>query len=214
MIFYKKRLFILLICTLTCLMVGCSHVPESKTEQALSLPPNPSPAHRTKTAKKQWGLLGKIAIQKGEKGDSARFDWQVAQEDFVLHLAGPWGTEGITLRSTLEGVTLTDQAGKTYHDGSVEALSQNALGWPIPWEALKYWVQGLPAPQKSGEQPAQIFKNLEGQNLCILQRGWKIEYLHYFPNQVEPKKMTAYRLNTRSHQENLKIKIWIERWDP
>jgi len=86
---------------------------------------------------------------------------------------------------------------------AVDALIQKQVGWPVPVNALQWWVRGLVAPGAVDEQQLD-----NGGLLTKLQQfGWQIDFNRYASDAGVP---MPTRLDVR--QENYRVKLAISRW--
>jgi outer membrane lipoprotein LolB len=77
------------------------------------------------------------------------------------------------------------------------------MGWPIPVDALQWWVRGLAAP---GAIEAEML-DAEGLLISLGQFGWSIDFDRYdsVAGLVLPKRLTATR-------DDYRVKLAISRW--
>jgi outer membrane lipoprotein LolB len=87
---------------------------------------------------------------------------------------------------------------------TVEALTLEALGYPLPVAGLAYWVQASPDPASAFE----LSTDERGRPARISQEGWTIEYLQYFAeNPQRPRRISLSR-------EDLEIRLVNDSWQP
>lgn len=85
---------------------------------------------------------GRLAVKEGDKGSYANFAWQDLGLVQSIHVNTPLGnTVGVLCRDA-QGVIAQGSDGQTHHAASVEALSQQLLGFTLPMSHLNQWAQG------------------------------------------------------------------------
>ena len=145
---------------------------------------------------------GKMSFSDGTDGGSGRITWQQLSDGYIVaDFKAPLGSQSWQLEVTPTAATLTDRNGQSWMSQQAGELLSDQLGWPVPWHALTYWVQG----QKDHE--AAIIKETEDGYL-INSGGWQISYrkLVEYPGGLLPHKMQARR------GEHV-IKLAIKQWD-
>ncbi|WP_269617827.1 lipoprotein insertase outer membrane protein LolB [Zhongshania sp. BJYM1] len=155
---------------------------------ACATPPKPA----VNSESEIWQLQGKIGLWYGDKQESATIDWsQCSAERVRIRLSGPLGAGGIELSADQTGAMLI-QNGETTHAQSIEELASQAE-WPLPVDALRFWVRGRPTPTEKLEGRV----NTNGQLEELAQIGWKITYRYRTPFHQLPNKISAESANTR-----------------
>ncbi len=129
-----------------------------------STPPQPYPDEG-------WGFSGKVGLWAYGKQDSANIDWQDCSSDYLLRLSGPLGVGGAVIYGNDAGVSLHHGSDAPQHANSPEELLAS-LGWYMPVSSLRFWLQGLAAP----DHPYQLSPLTEGKIQELAQSGWQIRY--------------------------------------
>jgi outer membrane lipoprotein LolB len=77
------------------------------------------------------------------------------------------------------------------------------MGWPIPVEALQWWVRGLAAPGIVEDE------QLDSQGLLtsLDQLGWRVEF-----NRYDSKAGVALPVRLDARRDNYRVKLAIGRW--
>jgi outer membrane lipoprotein LolB len=91
-------------------------------------------------ASQHWRLQGKIAMEDNGKMETASLDWQQNYQQYQIRIFGPLGLGAVELNGDSQGVALTDNKGQLHQAASVEALSQQILGYPLPINDLVFWL--------------------------------------------------------------------------
>jgi outer membrane lipoprotein LolB len=157
-----------------------------------------------------WQISGKVGVKTPEINESANINWSFSDQSNQVRMFGPLGAGAIKLDFDRYGVQLSDSKGVLHSGHSAEQLLTNIVGWPIPIEALSYWLFALPNPNHVFEYKL----NPQGQLRSLQQLGWRIDYSGYKStgaNQADlPRKLTAVkRLN---ENQEITVKVITRSW--
>jgi outer membrane lipoprotein LolB len=120
---------------------------------------------------RNFDLLGRILVASSSSAAfTANLRWQHAQQ-VEISLMTPMGQIVAQIVDTGSGATLTQADQKTYSAGSVEDLTQRALGWPLPLSLLQYWIRGEAAP---GFAASDVQRDAGGRATALTQNGWRV----------------------------------------
>jgi len=158
---------------------------------------------RELNASAEWSLVGKISLDDGDQGGSGRLQWDVKPGYSELDFHGAMGRGAWHLQSGPHGAQLKMADGTEQTAAGVSELIQDHVGWPVPLEALQWWVRGLPAPgeiEKEQLGPDGLLINLR-------QFGWSVDFNRYdtVGNIELPVRLNATR-------DNFRVKLAISRW--
>lgn len=150
-----------------------------------------------------WGLVGKISLDDGDQGGSGKLRWNVKHQASRMDFHGAMGRGAWQLQSGPDGAVLKEADGARQTAVSIGELVQQRMGWPVPVEALQWWVRGLPAP---GVVDIQEF-DTEGHMLGLEQFGWRVDFSRYQPVEgiLLPRRLNAT-------QGDYRVKLAIGRW--
>jgi outer membrane lipoprotein LolB len=123
-----------------------------------------------------WRLVGRIAVQRGDKGVSADLRWHQAGDAFDLRVMAPLNGGTFALQGDATQVAMITPEGETHTAADPAALMQAHLGWSIPVAGARYWVRGLPDPRSTAAQ--EVF-DTAGRWSDFAQDGWRISILEY-----------------------------------
>ena len=155
------------------------------------------------TAITEWGFVGRISLDDGEQGGSGRLQWDVEQQNSVLDFHAAMGRGAWHLEIGSEGAVLREANGMEQTAAGVNALIQDRMGWPIPVDALQWWVRGLAAPGTSD------IRELDPQGLLIHleQFGWNVDFNRY---DSDTGVTLPVRLDAR--RDNYRVKLAVSSW--
>lgn len=123
------------------------------------------------TATTQWQFTGKLAVRTPTQSESARVQWQQDGEYFDIRLSGPAGLKATRIYGSPGDVNF-DQGERHFNAESVEALSEQLVGWPLPAAELGWWLRGLPAP---GSRIEAAGYTVEGWLSSLVQNDWALQ---------------------------------------
>jgi len=147
-----------------------------------------------------WQLGGRAAVALGKQGWQASLDWRQRGETSEVHLAGPLGAGAILLELSPAGLSVN---GAAPSEAQMAALTDR-LGFALPFDELRYWLLGVPAPGSSFE----ITRNAQDRALTLAQQGWSVDYDRYVPNRGD---LLPSRLVLR--REDARVRIAVDRWE-
>lgn len=150
-----------------------------------------------------WGLAGKISLDDGDQGGSGKLQWDVEPGLSEIDFHGALGRGAWHLRvgPGLARLQLAD--GTVQTAPAVSELIRDQIGWPVPLDALQWWVRGLAAP---GPVENRLL-DAQGLLVSLRQFGWNVEYDRYglFAGVQMPVRLDAKR-------DNYRVKLAISRW--
>lgn len=151
-----------------------------------------------------WSLQGRIAVNDQSQGWHATVRWQQNNADYSIELIGPFGQGRIRIDGSPGGVVLQSAEGVVNADNA-ETLLEQATGIRVPVSGLRYWVLGVPAPDRKIQTTTG---NGHGQIASLRQDGWLISYPRYSSDAGGlqlPKLINAT-------QHDIKVKLVIDAW--
>jgi outer membrane lipoprotein LolB len=151
----------------------------------------------------EWSLSGKISLDDGNQGGSGKLQWLVHSENSEIDFHGALGRGAWHLKISPGKAILKESNGSEETAAGVNALIQNKMGWPIPVEALQWWVRGVAAPGLIDEM--QI--DAEGLLISLSQFGWRVNFSRYDSNAGV---VLPVRLDARL--DDYRVKLAISRW--
>ncbi|RBP52768.1 lipoprotein insertase outer membrane protein LolB [Arenicella xantha] len=137
-----------------------------------------------------WQYQAKVGVKTPRANEQANLIWRYGDESHEVRLFGPLGAGAVKIQFDQFGVVLSDNKGNVHRGNSAEKLLTEIVGWPIPIEALTYWLFAIPNPQHSYRY--QVDES--GQVALLQQLGWSIQWSSYQPYHAEhslPRKLIA-----------------------
>lgn len=171
--------------------------------------PSTSNAATEMTAQTSRSYQGRFAVQYNDQNGQQRnaygnFSWQETGDTVTLQLRNPLGQTMAIVTSSPASATLELPNRPPLTADNVSTLMQNALGFTLPVEGLRYWLQPSPAPtsraktEKDPEQPTRLKQ--------IMQDGWTIDYVAY----ADAPATGVKRVNLSRAEPPLDIKLVLD----
>ena len=139
------------------LLAACATVPLA--------PRNPQP----------FDLLGRVLVTYSGGAVTANLRWDHAAQQDEIWLMTPTGQTLAHIVDSPAGAVLTRADQQRYEAGSVEALTQQALGWALPLALLQDWVRGVAAP---GTRAATCRRTAIDPT-AFTQNGWRVALTYH-----------------------------------
>lgn len=115
-------------------------------------------------------ISGKLALSDGQEGGSGRFIWRQQGAWVSTQFKAPMGQGSWLIEETSDGATLIINNEDPYYAHYAETLIADAVGWAVPWQALKQWFRVRPL----NLDQADVQFNQTSQT--IAEQGWTIVY--------------------------------------
>lgn len=158
------------------------------------LPSDPLPFN--KDIPEAWQITAKLGINSPEQSGSVTLQWQQRDDAYHIRVQGPLGQGGAIIIGNDQGVIIERANEPRVKASNPEALMHETFGWALPLTSLRYWVRGLPHPEKA---IIQSQRNANGSLAFLEQSGWRIGYSRYSlaENWLVPGKMITQIGETR-----------------
>jgi outer membrane lipoprotein LolB len=171
--------------------------------------PSTSNAATAVTAQTTRAYHGRFAVQYVDQNGQQRnaygnFDWQERDDTVTLQLRNPLGQTMAIVTSSPSAATLELPNRQPLTADNVSTLMQNALGFALPVEGLRYWLQPSVAPTSKAtteKDPQQETRLKE-----IQQDGWTIDYIAY----ADAPATGVKRVNLARTEPPLDIKLVLD----
>ena len=149
----------------------------------------------------KMSLVGKTDEQKFK----TKVIWQQKDETYQIKLQDFIGRTVAIIDGSEDAVVVKTSKGQQYKGDNAEALIKELFGMHIPVSGLRFWLQGLPQPNR---QLDELMLSEEGLAESIRQQGWLMSYPYYVAN--DPFKMPSQVL---LGIEDLLLTVKITQWE-
>ncbi|MBN3813363.1 lipoprotein insertase outer membrane protein LolB [Paraburkholderia sp. Ac-20347] len=178
---------------------------------ATQAPHEPSTARATTSLTTQTNRAyhGRFAVQYNDQNGQQRnaygnFDWRQTDTTVTLQLLNPLGSTLAIVTSAPSQATLELPNKPPLTADNVGTLMQQALGFALPVEGLRYWLQPSVAPSSRARTTADP---QNPQRLSqIEQDGWTIDYIAY----ADAPATGVKRVNLTREDPPLQIKLVLD----
>jgi len=181
-------------------LAGCATPPNQ---------PSTSNATTSLTTQTSRAYHGRFAVQYVDQNGQQRnaygnFDWRENDSTVTLELLNPLGQTLAIVTSTPADATLELPNRQPLTADNVSTLMQQALGFALPVEGLRYWLQPSVAPSSHAhtaadpQDPSRLAQ--------IEQDGWTIDYIAY----ADAPATGVKRVNLTREDPPLQIKLVLD----
>lgn len=156
-------------------------------------------------------LGGRLSVRYQNNGkDEAlhgNFSWSQTPARTSVTLLSPLGQTMAIIDVSPEGATLVQAGQATRSAGSVDSLTTDMLGWPLPVAGMRDWLQGF-AVDAAGRRFVATPANQE----VTTRDGWRIHYASWQDGSpsAAPKRIDLARATEQAG--NVSIRIVIDTW--
>ncbi len=146
-------------------------------------------------------LSGKMSFSNGEDGGSGRFSWVQDGDHLRAEFRAPLGQGSWQLNEWPDRALLTASGGEPRHAFGAAELIADEIGWPVPWQALRQWIQ------VRGSDAVAAQRAVDDDVLLVIDGGWRIEYSRFrdFDGVLLP---TRVRASNAPYSIRLSVANW------
>ena len=151
-----------------------------------------------------WRLNGRLAITRGSEAWHLKVNWRQKPEGYEIFLSGPFGA-GVKLVGNPQGVVLHDSEQHAYSAEEPELLLYTHTGVFMPVTGLRYWILGLPDPDKKHTNQTRL--DAYGRLAELQQRDWTVRFRDYVA-------VEQYQLPERLfiQSEDIEVRLVVDDW--
>ena len=151
-----------------------------------------------------WRLNGRLAITRGSEAWHLKVNWRQKPEGYEIFLSGPFGS-GVKLVGNPQGVVLHDSEQHAYSAEEPELLLYTHTGVFMPVTGLRYWILGLPDPDKNHTNQTRL--DAYGRLAELQQRDWTVRFRDYVA-------VEQYQLPERLfiQSEDIEVRLVVDDW--
>jgi len=155
---------------------------------------------------------GRLSVRYQQNGKpqslQGKFRWQQQGEQTDITLYSPLGQTIATIAITPGLAVMAQSDGEKKQAPNVTALTQEVLGWPMPVDGLRYWLQGFVQNVEGKLQTASP----EGMH-SFQSDGWRVRYVSWQRNASiqYPKRFDMER--TTAEAGDIVLRLVIDDWN-
>jgi outer membrane lipoprotein LolB len=173
-----------------------------------TLPEGPLIERQYQTAMTVGGRLSVRYQQNGQPQSlQGKFLWEQQSEHTDITLYSPLGQTIATIAISPGLAVMAQSDGEKRQAPNVTALTQQVLGWPMPVDGLRYWLQGFVQNddgnlQQASPDQAQSFRS----------DGWQVRYVSWqrHENTLYPKRVDLARSTVEAG--DIVLRLVIDDW--
>jgi outer membrane lipoprotein LolB len=156
-------------------------------------------------------LDGRLSVQyqKNDKDEAihASFNWKQTRENSAITILSPLGQILATIEVSPDMATLKQSGQAARSASNVDALAEQALGWPLPVSGLRNWLQGYAA-----DANGQTFIASPANVNVTTADGWRIHYASWQDEgqTQRPKRIDLERQTAQAGK--VMIRIVLDNW--
>lgn len=198
------------------ILSGCASLPSSLpvASQDTKTPVLQRPYHEA------IDLSGRLSLRYEQNGApqllDGKFTWRQTVSDTRVSLQTPFGQTLATIAVTPQGATLVKNGLPPRSEANVDALTANALGWPLPIAGMRTWLQGFATDARGARYVASA--TAAGDDAFVnTADGWLLHYTTWdgaegLAGSVRPRRIDLQRLTTQAG--NVTLRIVLDTWQP
>jgi outer membrane lipoprotein LolB len=164
----------------------------------------------TRTYRSDVRLGGRLSVSYRAAGKpeslQGKFLWVQRGEEIDIELLTPLG-QTIARIAIAPGRARIEQSGGDVREAaSIDQLTEQTLGWTLPVNGLRYWLQGFMRDARG-----QLTSVAPDQSRTLRDDGWKLRYVSWQADgsTATPKRIDFTRDTTQSE---LALRVVIDRW--
>ncbi len=134
-----------------------------------------------------WSISGRVGLSDGERGGSLAFAWVADGATHRIDLRTGAGGQRWRLDYSPEHAVLVGSGVDQLSGPDPDPLVEQAVGWPIPVDALSWWIRGLVPPNRG-----RLWFAEDGSLAAASDPPWQLDYQrfteisnHYFPTRLD-----------------------------
>lgn len=174
-----------------CLLICCTFLSACSSTKSLT----PQQATMPRNLQENLQLNGRISIRyqqdQQEQSVNVDYEWQQTPTELHIGLSSFLGQTVANIHQTPIGASLEQAKQETRYAADIEQLLIDSLGWSIPIDDLKTWLQGFDL------QPNKIAVAIPAQDdFQLHSKGWQLRFVKWQENagQIRPKRIDLEKM--------------------
>jgi outer membrane lipoprotein LolB len=141
---------------------------------ALLAPPRPAPVQLPREAIQSFYLEARLALTHDQTRTNVSIEWQHAPTSDEILVRSPIGQTLARLTASPQGALLETIDHQRFEAPTLDALTEQALGWRLPVAGMSDWVLG-----RSSQPTAAGQRDRHGRWREFTESGWRVAYAEY-----------------------------------
>ena len=188
------------------LLAGCAGIDTT--------PQTPANAGIIRNYQQAIYIAGRMSVRYQQYGrDEAlhgSFEWQQRPGKTQLTLSSPLGQTLAQIAILPDGATLTQSGQPPLAAANADALTAQALGWPLPVSGLRDWLQGN-VTDSSGKK--RVATQQDENTDIVTADGWRIRYAAW-DNSAAPRPRRIDLTRTTAQAGEVALRLVIDTYEP
>jgi outer membrane lipoprotein LolB len=168
----------------------------STTPEPVVLPDSPATI-------KSWSMDGRIGVQAADQAWQADLYWEHDAAQDRLRISGPLSQGLVSIVVQKDLIYVNEGNGVTRLSRDPDTMLRQRLGFAVPLTSLRYWMMGVPDPEKSSLPMAGEGGGAGG----FQQSGWRI-----YPDNLASVDGWMLPQKLRAQGAGVKLKILADNW--
>ncbi|HBE91162.1 MAG TPA: outer membrane lipoprotein LolB [Gammaproteobacteria bacterium] len=158
-----------------------------------------------------WHLKGRLGLRSKQESGAVTLIWNETPDHRQLRLLGPVGHGLVKLEETADGAVLQDSRNTRWQGATSQALIEQATGWNIPVQSLRWWVLGIVEPGRETDYQLDDQSRLAS----LKQDGWQVSFSQYrYFGGYELPGSIVFQNSTEHPEHSLRGKFLLKKWEP
>lgn len=168
------------------------------------MPPVSGEATQALYALKSWRLEGRLGVQTAEDAWQANLFWDHEADQDRLRVSGPLSQGMVSIVVQKDLIYINEGNGVTKLSRDPDAMLRQRLGFAVPLGSLRYWILGVPDPERA----YTAMPGGKGEPGGFQQAGWTVRVDRFM--EVETRRLPQKLLVQGA---GVKLKIIGDNWE-
>ena len=175
-------------------------------------PPPSAEAHLQQPYHERIAVSGRFSASYQHQGRpenvQGRFQWHQRGDDIDIDLLSPLGQTLARIR-VAPGLALLERPGQQTQSAiNASELTEQMLGWAIPADGLRYWLQGF-------SRAGSAVRRVDLQTVdALMTEGWQVRFYSWQTSQHSSHPKRIDLAHSSSTAGDLALRLVIDSWEP
>ena len=158
-------------------------------------------------------LSGRLSVNYSQNGQpqslQGKFQWTQRPDRTDIELYSPLGQTIARIAIAPGHAWLQRSGGEIREASSVDALTQETLGWPLPVDGLRFWLQGF-----TRDANQQLRAVTPDETAEMRSDGWRVRYVSWQGEPPGPSWPRRIDIEREGGAQPIALRIVIDDWRP